>query len=116
MSVDVEDLSEGMSEVVSVIPPGSKKPIYLRYPSFGEWYEVAAAHNGLEGRPPAAELITKTLSICLCDESGKRIAATPSESKKLLECSPKRVMWIYRKCWETVLKNDDAAVEEVEKN
>lgn len=104
------------SDVVSVTPPGAKRAVYLRSPSFGEWHDLATAHQGLDGKPPSAELIARTLATCLSDESGKQIAATPSERKALMAGSPRRIMWLYKKCWETVLKSDEESVGEIEKN
>lgn len=116
MSEVDDDLLGGSAEVVEVTPPGSKRSVHLRSPSFGEWHDLATAHQVLDGKPPSAELIARTLATCLADESGKPIAATPSERKALMAGSPRRIMWLYRKCWETVLKSDEDAISAIEKN
>lgn len=99
---------------ITVYAPGSAKPIHLRYPSFAEWHELARQHQGLtDGRAPEASLIAKTIATCLCDESGKPLGGDTAAA--LMKSSPKRVMWLYTTCWETVLRNDDT-VKEQEKN
>lgn len=101
------------TEVVTIIPPGSDEPVYLRYPSFSEWHGLAKAHRELDGAAPSVELIAKTIATCLADETGK---AAKTDHAAIMRASPRRVMWIYRRCWETVLKSDDETVQELEKN
>lgn len=103
-------------EPVSVTPPGSADPVYLRFPTFAEWHALAKAHRKLqaEGEDPSAELIAKTIATCLADDKGKPLGE--SAASKVLKASPRRVMWLYRTCWETVLKSDDGTVQELEKN
>lgn len=101
-------------EPVSVMPPGTAEPIYLRHPTFAEWHGLAKAHRSLAGEDPSAELIAKTISTCLCDEHGKPIG--DAGVGRVMKSSPRRVMWLYTQCWQTVLRSDDSAVEEVEKN
>ena len=106
-------LLDNVSETLLVTPPGCSEPVYLRYPTFAEWYSLATAHRSLAGDAPPADLIAKTLTVCLCDASGKPLGV---EAAKLMQSSHRRVMWLYQKCWDTVLKSDDTVVGEIEKN
>jgi hypothetical protein len=101
--------------VVAVTPPGATRPVYLRYPSYDEWHSIAKAHFALEkeGKPADSGLIVRTVATCLADETGKPLAG--DVQGVLMKSSPRRVMWLYRKCFATVMKSDDA-VQEVEKN
>jgi hypothetical protein len=38
------------------------------------------------------------------------------ESGKVMKLGHLRVMWIYNRCWETVLKSGDQVVQDLEKN
>lgn len=100
-------------ETVAVTPPGSSEQVHLRYPSFAEWHDLAKAHRSLKGEDPSAELIAKTISTCVADADGKPLKSAAAD---VMKSSPRRVMWLYRKCWETVLKSDDDVVGEIEKN
>lgn len=97
------------SDVLVVTPPGGGDPIRLRWPTFQEWYDLASAHRSLGTQSPPVDLIAKTIATCL-DGADKGVR------EKILKGSPRVVMWLYKKCWETVLKNDDEAVSEIEKN
>lgn len=102
-------------EPIQVTPPRSKTPVRLRWPSFSEWHELAVAHRQLAGKEPAADLIARTVAVCLADEDGNRKYADDNLGP-LLEASPRVLMWLYVKCWETVLRNDEQVVKEEEKN
>lgn len=102
------------SDVVTLTPPGCEEPVYFRHPTFSEWHALAKAHRQLKGEDPSAELIAKTISTCLADASGKALG--DAASGRVMKASPRRIMWLYRKCWETVLKSDDDVVQEIEKN
>jgi hypothetical protein len=115
MTTASELFGEHKPELLEVTPPGVEKSVKLRYPSYGEWHKLAVAHQQLDGKAPAAELIVDTIAACLSDENGKRLLSA-DKSKGLLDASPRVVMWLYKKCWETVLRNDDDAVAELEKN
>lgn len=101
------------SDVVTVAPPGSDELVCLRYPSFAEWHSLAKAHRELDGGTPSAELIARTLTVCLCDAQGNPLGL---EAAKIMKSSHRRVMWIYNRCWETVLKSGDQVVKDLEKN
>lgn len=101
------------SDVVTVTPPGSDEPVHLRYPSFAEWHSLAKAHRDLDGGTPPADLIARTLTVCMCDAEGKPLGM---EAGKVMKFPHRRVMWIYNRCWETVLKSGDQVVQELEKN
>jgi hypothetical protein len=101
-------------DTVSVTPPGGTKAVRLRYPTFQQWHELAKAHQGLDGGVPDAKLIARTIATCVADESGKPLGDAGIQA--VMAGPPKRVMWLYRKCWETVLKSDDETVEQIEKN
>ena len=106
-------LLDSAPDVVTFTPPGSDEPAHFRYPSFSEWHSLAKAHRELDGQTPPADLIARTLTTCLCDADGKPLGL---EASKVLKSSHRRVMWLYNKAWETVLRSDDAVVAEVEKN
>jgi hypothetical protein len=102
-----------MSETVSVTPPGSDERVHLRHPTFAEWHSLAKEHEEIAGKPPSAELIARTIATCLSDEDGKPAKV---DKAKVLTWPHKRVMWVYKKCWTTVLRSDDDSVSEMEKN
>lgn len=104
---------DSISETVTITPPGTAEQITLRYPSFAEWHGLAKAHRELDGTAPSTELIAKTIATCLADETGK---PARTDHAAILRAPPQRVMWIYRRCWETVLKSDDDTVQDLEKN
>lgn len=101
------------ADIVTVTPPGSSEPVYLRYPSFAEWHALAKAHRELDGATPPAELIAKTLTTTLCDADGKPLGL---EASKVMRTNHQRVMWIYDRAWATVLKSGDTVVVDLEKN
>lgn len=116
MAISEQDIFGDVSSgVVSVTPPGASKPVYLRNPSFAEWHELARLHNSLDGKPPEAALIARTIATCLATADGKPITDA-SARDAVLKSSPRLVMWLYRKCWDTVLRSDNETVEAVEKN
>lgn len=102
---------------IEVTPAGASKPVRLRTPTFREWHEITIAHRkcGIDKVDPPAELIARTIAVCIADSSGKR-KLTDQEAAALLEASPRQVMDLYTKCWETVLRNDDEAIQEEAKN
>jgi hypothetical protein len=100
-------------EVITVTPPGCDD-VHLRSPTFADWHAVATAHRALaaERKDPPADLIAKTIAVCLCDKAGKPLA----DQQKILRAGHRQIMWIYARCWETVLKAGDEVVAEHEKN
>lgn len=102
--------------VVTVTPPGATKPVHLRYPTYDEWHSLAKAHWALEkdGKTADASLIVRTLATCLATDKGEPLGGDVQAA--LLKSSPRRVNWLYKKCWSTVLKSDDETIEEIEKN
>ena len=119
MPITEKDLfgAVGSRGTVEVTPPGSKLPVTLRYPPFAEWHELAVAHTKCEksGETPSAGLIVKTLAYTMSDADGRR-RMSDKEAEALLNCNPVTVMWIYRKAWETVLRNDDQVIADLEGN
>jgi hypothetical protein len=109
-------LGDWRPELVEVTPPGSDRVVRLRHPTYGEWHKLAAAHQGLDGKTPSADLITETIAACLADDNGKRLLQDPAKARVLLDANPRQIMWLYTRCWETVLRNDDVAIQELEKN
>lgn len=105
-------------EIVTITPPGSTEPVYLRSPSFREWHSLVNAHgdlikpDGTAGRA-SAELIAKTITTCVCDVNGKPCGLA---IEKVLAANHARVMWIYDQCWKTVLKSGEHVVKEHEGN
>jgi hypothetical protein len=104
-------------ETVEVTPAGATKPVRLRVPTFKEWHGITIEHRkcGAAQTDPPADLIARTIAICVADSQGKR-KLTDTEAAALLEASPRQVMDLYTKCWETVLRNDDDAIQEEAKN
>ena len=100
-------------ETVQLENPGSGEIVHFRYPSFAEWHSLAKAHRELDGATPPAELIARTLTTCLCDADGKPLGVDQS---KVLKSGHRRVMWLYDKAWQTVLRSGDSVVGELEKN
>lgn len=100
-------------KTIEVTPPGAK-PVLLRLPSFREWYDITVAHRKLDGDPPA-ELIARTIAVILSRPDGSRLM-TDAEAASLMDADPRVVMWLYAKGFETVLKNDDEKIKELEKN
>ena len=111
-----EILGDWKPDLLEVVPPGSEKVVRLRYPTYGEWHKLASAHQQLDGKTPSAELITETIAVCVADENGKRLMPDTAKARVLLDGNPRQIMWLYRRCWETVLRNDDIAIQEIEKN
>lgn len=107
-----EDIFGGLtSEPIEVTPPGATKSVRLRYPTFAEWYELVCAQRKLAGEDPPAELIAKTIAVCVAGPDGGR-RMTDDEASILLTSSAKWVAWLYTKCWETVMRDDDDTVGE----
>lgn len=102
-------------EPIAVTPPRSKTPVHLRWPSFEEWHALSVAHRQLAGQDPPAELIARTVAICIADANGERRYGD-GDIQTLLQTSPRTLMWLYVKCWETVLRNDEQTVKEEEGN
>jgi len=102
------------SEIVTLTPPGMSKPVHLRYPTFAEWMTLVHDHQGLDKKTPPAETVARTIATCLCDEGGKPVGKDVTAS--VLKASPRVVMWLYQRCWETVLRSDDETIKEKEKN
>lgn len=100
---------------LEVTPPRAKSPVRLRYPTFAEWHALSIAHRQLEGKDPPADLIAKTVAVCVADANGER-KYKDSDLPSLLQTSPRLLMWLYVKCWDTVLRNDDKEVKADEKN
>lgn len=95
--------------LVEVRPPRAKAAFKFRYPSFSEWHELASAHRSLKGSDPSADLIARTVAIVLADDKGERLYAD-ADIPKLMESSPRTLIWFYVKAWDTVLRNDEQAV------
>ena len=113
MPADIDAILSLADEPIEVHPPRAKAAVYLRWPTFAEWHAVSVAHRQLAGKDPPAELIAETVAICVANADGSRKYADP---KELLAASPRLLMWLYVKCWETVLRNDEPVVKEEEKN
>lgn len=110
-----EDLLGLADAPLEVKPPRSKTTVFLRWPAFDEWHGLAVAHKKLDGAEPPAELIARTVAVCLADKDGARVYLD-DDLGELLKGNPRSLMWLYVKCWETVLRNDEHVVKEEEKN
>ena len=115
MPKSLDEILSIADEPVEVRPPRAKSPVLLRWPSFDEWHSLSVAHRQLDGKDPPAELIARTVAICVADQNGER-RYKDADIPALLQTSPRLLMWLYVKCWETVLRNDEKAVKEVEGN
>lgn len=115
MPKSLDDLLALAAEPVEVTIQKSTKPIRLRWPSFAEWHGLAVAHRALKGEEPPAELVARTVAVCVADAEGGREYAD-ADVPKLLAGDPRALMQIYVKCWETVLRNDDQAIKAEEGN
>lgn len=105
----------GVEAPVTLTAPGTTKPVHLRYPSFEEWHEILFLHKGITaGSLPDAKAIARTVAICLADPEGNPLKGDVYGS--VMKWSPRRVSWVYGQCWDTVLKNDNDTIKEVEKN
>lgn len=115
MAIDI-GIDESNRETVAVTLPGSEKTIYLRYPSFDEWHRIAKAHWQCEreGKGVDADLIAKTITTCLANQDGTPLPG--ADQAAVLKGSPRRVMALYKRCWDTVLKSDEDTIGEAEKN
>lgn len=109
-------IENSAGETVAVTLPGSETTIYLRYVSFDEWHQLAKAHWQCEreGKGVDAALIARTITTCLANPDGTPLAGADQAS--ILKGSPRRVMALYKKCWDTVLRSDEGTVGEAEKN
>lgn len=109
-------IENNAGDTVAVTLPGSPKTIYLRYPSFDEWHQLAKAHWQCErdGKGVDAALIARTITTCLANQDGTPLAGT--DQAAIMKASPRRVMALYKKCWDTVLRSDEETIGEAEKN
>ncbi len=98
---------------VEISVPGWPDSVLLRYPTFAEWHEVVALNSQAEGSPPA-ESVAKTVGVCLGNADGSRMLSD-SEALELLRQDFEAVMYLYKECWQKVLRAD-TAVEQAEKN
>lgn len=112
--MELDELLGLADEPVVVKMPRTGKEVRLRWPTFEEWHTLATAHRKLDGADPSADLIARTVAVCVAGDDGKRKYAD-SDLGKLTSSGPRALMWLYGKCWETVLRNDDQAVKEEEK-
>lgn len=106
------------ADTVEVTPAGASKPVRLRYPTFKEWHEIWVEHRkcAADKIDPPADLVARTIAVCVADAKGRR-KLTDAEASALLEGSPRQVVDLYKKCFETVLKDsDDEAIQEEAKN
>lgn len=115
MTTTIDVFGIAKREPVEFTPPGATKSVRLRWPSFNEWFQLTTEHRAREGQDPTADMIARTVATCLADDKGGRLL-TDEAAAGLLEEDPRALLAVYVKCWETVLKNDDQAVKEVEKN
>lgn len=104
------------SLTVAVTLPGCPKTLYLRYPSFDEWHQLAKAHWQCEreGKGVDAALIARTITTCLANQDGTPLPG--ADQAAVMKASPKLVMALYKRCWDTVLKSDETTIGEAEKN
>lgn len=116
MTISQDAFGIGTKPLVEVTPPKASKPVRLRYPKFSEWYRLTTAHRKVgAGNDPPPELVVQTVATCVANENGSRMF-TDDQAAELMEADPAVVLWLYVKCFETVMRSDEEAVAEVEKN
>ena len=91
------------------------KAVRLRHPAFSEWHDLAGAHRRLKGEDPPAELVARTVAVCVADADGNR-AYSDADIPALVAGDARVLMALYIRCWETVLRNDEEAVRAEEGN
>lgn len=106
------DLAKG---IITVTPPGASKPSYLGSPAVGTWIELVQGLQACEGKTPDASFVTKCVAACLVNEEGHPID-DGSLRAVLAKAPPAPVLWLYKKCWNTVLKVDVQTIGDIEKN
>lgn len=110
---DILDLAATRPPVKLTIQPFGD--VYLRYPTMEEWHQITASHRDAKDGVASVGLIAKTIATCLADEKGERLMSQP-DAGRLLDRDPRAVMALYKACFDTVLRIDDQAVDEAEKN
>lgn len=115
MPKSLDDLLTLAEAPVEVTVGRGKKPVRLRWPSFAEWHALSVSHRQLAGQDPPAELVARTVAVCVANAEGER-EYQDADVPKLLEGDPRVLMQLYVKCWETVLRNDDQALKGEEGN
>jgi len=101
---------------IEVEVPAWNNSVFLRHPTFKEWHGIVSEmkKSGEGGKDPSAELVARTIAVCLSDADGKRLLSD-FESQKLLNKDIAPVMFLYQECWRTVLSSHNK-IEEAEKN
>lgn len=110
-----DDLLTWEPEVIEATIPESNQTVYLRYPTFDDWHAVATGHQKYVGKPASAALVAKTLIACVVNKDGSPMF-TRANIDRIMKANPNRIMWLYNHILATVMKNDNEAVSEVEKN
>ncbi len=101
--------------VLAVSPPGASKVVHIATPSVGVWIDLVKMAQEFDGKTPDAAAVTKCVAACLVTEDGKPLDDGTLRAT-LAKSQPAIVMWLYKKCWDTVLKVDIRQIEEIEKN
>jgi hypothetical protein len=100
---------------VEVSVPGWPDSVQLRYPTFKEWHGLVSMMRVTDGgKEASAEQVAQVIGVCLSTPDGARML-NDSEALRLLQGDYEAVMFLYGKCWDTVLKAT-GAVEDAEKN
>lgn len=102
-------------ETIEATIPGTVKTFRLRYPTFDDWHEVATEHQKHVGKPAPAELVAKTIAACVVNKAGDPLF-TRENLAPIMHANPNHVMWLYNHILQTVMKNENDQIEEVEKN
>lgn len=99
--------------VITVTPPGASKPVYIATPAVATWIELVKEAQAFDNKTPDSPFITKAVAACMVDEAGKPLDDGTLRSA-LAKSNPTLVMFLYKKCWETVLKVDVREIEQLE--
>lgn len=115
MGKEEDDLLAWDPETIEATIPGTTKTVHLRYPVFDDWHSVATEHAANVGKPAPASLVAKTLMACVVKKNGDPMF-TADNVAEIMRGKPDHVMWLYNHILQTVMKNDNDQISEVEKN
>lgn len=84
--------------------------VYLRSPSFAEWYPLIVEQRKHEGQLLPIDVIAKTIAAVLSDSEGNRLIK-PGEEDSVLRHPPKFVMAMFNACMDQMGMKDEEVEE-----
>jgi hypothetical protein len=104
MAVTRENLlaAAGHKQVTAVEVDGVGE-VFLRSPTFAEWYPLILDQAKYDGGPVPNDVIGRTLVACLCNEDGSRLLED-GDAETVLANTPAVVMALYNACKESLQK------------